>query len=76
MISYLILNLSSSRLQVSAAGQFDSVIVGSWRGIKVAYKPLNIKRITMNRKMLVEFRQVERLSFKSRLIDCFGYCLC
>ena len=43
---------------VSAAGQFDSVLVGLFRGIKIAYKPLEIKRITINRKMLFEFRQV------------------
>lgn len=55
--------LSIGTSLISAAGQFDSVLVGSWRGIKVAYKPLVIKRITMNRRMLIEFRQVE-----SRLI--------
>lgn len=43
---------------VSAAGQFDSVLVGLYRGVKIAYKPLLVKRLTMSRKMLMEFRQV------------------
>jgi len=51
--------MSTGTSLISAAGQFDSVLVGGWRGIKVAYKPLVIKRITMNRRMLIEFRQVE-----------------
>src|SRR5699024_9173018 len=43
---------------VSAAGQLDSVIVGLCRGNKVAYKPLDIAKVNVTRKVLIEFRQV------------------
>ena len=55
--------MSNANSLISAAGQFDSVLVGSYRGIKVAFKPLELKRIARTRKLLLELRQVFRVTF-------------
>lgn len=44
---------------ISAAGEIDTVHVGSYRGIKIAYKPLQVKRIIISRQLLVEIKQVQ-----------------
>lgn len=43
---------------VSAAGVIDSVFVGVYKGIKIAFKPLNIKKLFINRQLLVEIKLV------------------
>lgn len=48
----------SSHSLISASGKFDSVLVGAYKGVKIAYKPLHVKKIDINRRMLNEFRQV------------------
>ncbi len=53
---------------MSAAGVIDSVLVGIYKGIKVAVKPLNIKKINLSRSLLFELKQVckTHLSFISK----------
>ena len=43
---------------ISAAGELDTVNVGLYKGVKVAFKPLNIKRLVINRQLLVEVKMV------------------
>lgn len=43
---------------MSAAGEFDTINVGMYKGIKIAYKPLQVKKLILNRQMLVEIKQV------------------
>ena len=43
---------------ISAAGEFDSVFVGVYKGVKIAFKPLQIKKLLIARQILVEIKQV------------------
>ena len=43
---------------VSAAGVIDSVLLGYYKGIKVAVKPLNIKRLAITRQLLQDLKLV------------------
>ena len=43
---------------ISAAGEIDSVNVGLYKGLKIAFKPLNIKRLMISRQLLMEVKQV------------------
>ena len=43
---------------VSAAGVIDSVLVASYKGIRVAVKPLKIKRLNLSRELLQELKSV------------------
>ncbi|CAG2105323.1 unnamed protein product, partial [Medioppia subpectinata] len=43
---------------ISAAGVIDSVLIGVYKGIKVAVKPLNVKRINLSRELLQELKFV------------------
>lgn len=42
----------------TAASNINGVNLGIYRGIKVAVKPLNMKRVHVNRELLVEFKLV------------------
>ena len=43
---------------ISAAGELDTITVGSYKGIKIAFKPLQIKKLVMSRQLLMEIKQV------------------
>jgi len=43
---------------ISAAGIVDSVMIGIYKGIKIAFKPLEIKKIHLSRELLLELKQV------------------
>lgn len=43
---------------ISASGEIDTVNVGAYKGIKIAFKPLQIKKLVVNRQLLVEIKQV------------------
>ncbi len=47
---------------MSAAGVIDSVLVAYYKGIKVAVKPLDIQKLHISRQLLMEIKQVGRLS--------------
>lgn len=47
---------------ISAAGELDTVNVGLYKGIKIAFKPLAIKKINLNRQLLLELKQVVPIS--------------
>lgn len=50
---------------VSAAGELDTVQVGVYKGVKIAYKQLQIKKLVINRSLLMEIKQVKnKISFK------------
>ena len=52
--------MSAACSLISTAGKLDSVFIATYRGLKTAYKPLNVKKLTFSRKMLQEFRMVSR----------------
>lgn len=43
---------------VSAAGVIDSVLLAYYKGIKVAVKPLNVKKLTITRELLQDIKLV------------------
>lgn len=49
---------------ISAAGELDTVNVGLYKGVKIAYKPLQVKKITINRQLLIELKQVNPFRLK------------
>src|SRR5581483_11011292 len=43
---------------ISAQNNLDGVLVGMYKGVKVAVKPLNVKKLHLGREMLCELKQV------------------
>jgi hypothetical protein len=48
---------------ISAQNNLDGVLVGIYRGVKVAVKPLNVKKLHLGREMLCELKLVLILSY-------------
>lgn len=55
-------NKSYGNSLMSAAGVIDSVLVAYYKGIKVAVKPLSVQKLHMSRQLLMEIKQVGRVS--------------
>ncbi|KAH9493958.1 Nitrogen permease regulator 2 [Dermatophagoides farinae] len=58
---------------LSAAGELDTVHVGIYKGLKIAFKPLQIKKLAMSRQLLVEIKQMRDLTHEN-LTRFIGIC--
>ena len=43
---------------VSAGANMDGILVGTYKGIRVAVKPITVKKLHISRQMLIELKQV------------------
>ncbi|OTF73255.1 hypothetical protein BLA29_011907, partial [Euroglyphus maynei] len=58
---------------ISAAGELDTVQVGVYKGLKIAFKPLQIKKLVITRQLLVEIKQMRDLTHEN-LTRFIGIC--
>ncbi|XP_017461476.1 PREDICTED: atrial natriuretic peptide receptor 1-like, partial [Rhagoletis zephyria] len=59
---------------ISAAGELDTVLVGIYKGVRIAFKPLNIKRLMINRQLLMEVKQMKDILHEN-LVRFIGLCI-
>ncbi|KPM04974.1 atrial natriuretic peptide receptor 1-like protein [Sarcoptes scabiei] len=58
---------------ISAAGEVDSVHVCVYKGLKTAFKPLKIQKLTVTRSLLVEIKQMRDITHEN-LTRFLGLC--
>nr|XP_027201054.1 atrial natriuretic peptide receptor 1-like isoform X2 [Dermatophagoides pteronyssinus] len=66
--------VSATHSLTSAFGRLGPVLVGYCRGLRVAYKPLDIKKLSINRKMLIELTNMRDLMHEN-LVKFIGLCI-
>ncbi|OTF80151.1 Guanylate cyclase-like protein, partial [Euroglyphus maynei] len=66
--------ISATHSLTSAYGRLGPVLVGHFRGLRIAYKPLDIKKLSISRKMLIELTDMRNLLHEN-LVKFVGLCV-